>query len=61
MSDETTTPIHNDIRYEVTLRCFKEKSYVMYEMVAKDLGMGKKDHLFFRFSEAYKFHEQLIK
>ena len=50
MSEETLTPVHNDIRYEITLRYFKEKSYIIYEMLVRDLGMGKVNRILFRFS-----------
>ena len=58
MSDETV-PVHNDVRYEVSLDCFKENNYIIYEMRLRDLGMGYSKNLFFRFSELVKFHEKL--
>ena len=61
MSEQTLTPCHNDIRYEVTIRYFKERSYIIYEMLVHDMGMGKLDRLLFRFSEMSKFNEGLLK
>ena len=52
MSEDTITPDHNDIRYDVTVKYFKEGSVVFYEMVVRDMGLGRQDKLIYRFSEA---------
>jgi hypothetical protein len=50
MSVSTLTPINDDIRYEIKIKYYKENSYVIYEIVAFDLAMGK-DYIFqYRFS-----------
>ena len=61
MSNETLTPMNNDIRYEIRLKYYKQGSYVVYEMVVLDLAMGKEDLLLFRFSQIKKFHQDLLK
>ena len=61
MSEETLTPINNDIRYDVKVKYFKENSYIVYEMTVRDLGLGREDISLFRFSEISKFHDGLVK
>ena len=61
MSEEIYTPDQNDIRYEVNVGYSKEGSLVHYKMTITDMGLGMESTLVFRFSEAKKFHDKLVK
>ena len=54
-------PSNCDTRYEVTMNYQKDKKNVYYEMSIYDLALGRERKLVFRFSNAEKFHDQLVR
>lgn len=61
ISEHSLDPIRNDTRYEISVKNFRVKSNIVYEIIIFDLGLKREHKLFLRFSQLKKFHDVLLK